>query len=172
MNMWALCEKYPAYYNLQHSVTYNSDVQWNILIQPLHTYTLNLSSQNRTLLNKYWQRYHIKLYDFPGERGKFSYLTYPPFWISLVSSRIFMKYPPPVFDRLSACQAAKLFKFPLGIRYWEVVGDSKNECQIWSFTSGQKHGLWMDQFHLSCNKHKCANTKCGLHHWNPQIREL
>ena len=32
MDMWTLCEKYPAYYNLQHSVTYNSDVQWNILI--------------------------------------------------------------------------------------------------------------------------------------------
>ena len=31
MDMWTLCEKYPAYYNLQHSVTYNSDVQWNIL---------------------------------------------------------------------------------------------------------------------------------------------
>ena len=39
--------------------------------KPLHTYTLNLSSQNGILLNKYWQRYHIKLYDFPGEKGKF-----------------------------------------------------------------------------------------------------
>ena len=39
--------------------------------KPLHTYTLNLSSQNGILLNKYRQRYHIKLYDFPGEKGKF-----------------------------------------------------------------------------------------------------
>ena len=39
--------------------------------KPLHTYTLNLSSQNGVLLNKYQQRYHIKLYDFPGEKGKF-----------------------------------------------------------------------------------------------------
>ena len=71
MDMWTFCEKYPAYYNLQHCVTYNSNFQWNILIQPLHTYTMNLSSQNQILLNKYQQGYHIKLYDFPGERGKF-----------------------------------------------------------------------------------------------------
>ena len=71
MDMWTFCEKYPAYYNLQHCVTYNSNFQWNILIQTLDTYTMNLSSQNQILLNKYQQGYHIKLYDFPGERGKF-----------------------------------------------------------------------------------------------------
>ena len=56
MDIWTLCEQYPAYYNLQHSVTYNSDVQWNILINHYTHNTLNLSSQNGILLNKYQQR--------------------------------------------------------------------------------------------------------------------
>ena len=31
---------------------------------------------------------------FQEKGANFSYLTYPPFWISLVSSRILVKYPP------------------------------------------------------------------------------
>ena len=45
MDMWTLCEKYPAYYNLQHSVSLHSEVPVEYFNKPLHTYTLNLSSQ-------------------------------------------------------------------------------------------------------------------------------
>ena len=58
---------------------------------------------------------------FQEKRANFSYMTYSPFWISLVSLRILMKYLPPDFHINFYYSILRKFRVTSATRWWQKI---------------------------------------------------
>ena len=67
------------------------------------------------------KRYNIKLYAFPGEKGKFLLHDISIIWISLVSLRILMKYLPPDLHINFYDSILRKFRVTSATRWWQNI---------------------------------------------------